>query len=198
MWYPITQLLHWYLYSEVTVLLLWGNSAVTMEYPHIYSVGVPAWVLQGSIGATSEKQNCYFQCRYQCSNCVIGYHIAGHSNLAVYIVVSGIFDVAENPMKIGLTHSTDTSIWRFCNTKENKRHFPFGFSKSLLISSHMVMQFWILLEKVWQFWPAVFSQHLWAEGKIFSLHLHSHSLAGMWKRRGYKSIELDSYSRPVF
>ena len=29
-------------YTEVTVLLLWGNSAVTMEYPHSYSVGVPA------------------------------------------------------------------------------------------------------------------------------------------------------------
>ena len=47
-------------YTEVTVLLLWGNSAVTMEYPHSYSVGVPAWVLQGSIGATSKKQHCYF------------------------------------------------------------------------------------------------------------------------------------------
>ena len=32
-------------YTEVTVLLLWGNSVVTMEYPHSYSVGVPAWVL---------------------------------------------------------------------------------------------------------------------------------------------------------
>ena len=42
-------------YNEVTVLILWGNSAVTMEHPHSYSVGVPAWVLQGSIGATSKK-----------------------------------------------------------------------------------------------------------------------------------------------
>ena len=42
-------------YTEVTVLLLWGNSAVTMEYPHSYSVGVPAWLLQGSLGATSKK-----------------------------------------------------------------------------------------------------------------------------------------------
>ena len=47
-------------YTEVTVLLLWSNSAVTMEYPHSYSVGVPAWVLQGNIGATSKKQHCYF------------------------------------------------------------------------------------------------------------------------------------------
>ena len=47
-------------YTEVTVLLLCGNSAVTMEYPHSFSVGVPAWVLQGSIGTTSEKQHCYF------------------------------------------------------------------------------------------------------------------------------------------
>ena len=47
-------------YTEVTVLLLWGNSAVTMEYPHSYSVGVPSWVLQGSVGATSKKQHYYF------------------------------------------------------------------------------------------------------------------------------------------
>ena len=46
-------------FTEVTMLLLWGNSAVTMEYPHSYTVGVPAWVLQGSIGATSKKQHCY-------------------------------------------------------------------------------------------------------------------------------------------
>ena len=31
-----------------------------MEYPHSYPVGVPAWVLQGSIGATSKKQHGYF------------------------------------------------------------------------------------------------------------------------------------------
>ena len=42
-------------YTEVTVLLSWGISTVTMEYPHSYSVGVPSWVLQGSIGATSKK-----------------------------------------------------------------------------------------------------------------------------------------------
>ena len=47
-------------YIEVTVLLLWGNSAVTMECPHSYSVGVPVRVLQGSIGATLKKQHCYF------------------------------------------------------------------------------------------------------------------------------------------
>ena len=41
-------------YTEVTVLLLWSNSAVIIEYPHSYSVGEPAWVLQGSIGATSK------------------------------------------------------------------------------------------------------------------------------------------------
>ena len=46
-------------YTEVTVLLLWCNSAITMEYPHSYSVGVPAGVLQGSIEATSKKQHCY-------------------------------------------------------------------------------------------------------------------------------------------
>ena len=47
-------------YTEVTVLLLWGNCVVTMENPHGYSVGVPVWVLQGNIGATSTKQHCYF------------------------------------------------------------------------------------------------------------------------------------------
>ena len=46
--------------TEVNVLFLWGNSAVTMEYPHSYSVGVTVWVIQGSIGATSKKQHCYF------------------------------------------------------------------------------------------------------------------------------------------
>ena len=58
-----SNLLHSYCtgtYTEVTLLLLWGNSAVTMEYPHSYSVGVPAWVLEGSTGATSKKQHCYF------------------------------------------------------------------------------------------------------------------------------------------
>ena len=47
-------------YTEVIVLLLWGNFAVTMEYPHSYSVGVPAWVLQCSNRATSKKHHCYF------------------------------------------------------------------------------------------------------------------------------------------
>ena len=47
-------------YSEVTVLFLWGNSAVTMEHPHSYFDGVPVWVLQGSIGVTSKKQLWYF------------------------------------------------------------------------------------------------------------------------------------------
>ena len=39
-------------YTEVTVLHLWGSFAVTMEYPDSYSVRVPEWVLQGSIGVT--------------------------------------------------------------------------------------------------------------------------------------------------
>ena len=63
LWLAMWYLLHSYCTgtcTEVTVLLLWGNSAVTMEYPHSFSVGVPAWVLQGSIGATSKKQHCYF------------------------------------------------------------------------------------------------------------------------------------------
>ena len=47
-------------YTEVTVPLLWGNAAATMEYPHSYSVGVTAVVLQGTIGATSKKQHCNF------------------------------------------------------------------------------------------------------------------------------------------
>ena len=47
-------------YTEVTVLLLWGNSAVTMEHPHSYSVGVPVWVLQGSIRDTSKEWHYYF------------------------------------------------------------------------------------------------------------------------------------------
>ena len=60
MWYPIKHSYCNGTYTEVTVLLLWGNSAVTMEYPHRYSVGAPVWVLQGSIRATSKKQLCYF------------------------------------------------------------------------------------------------------------------------------------------
>ena len=47
-------------YTEVIVLRLRGNAAVTMEYPHSYFVGIPAWVIQGSIVATSKKQHCYF------------------------------------------------------------------------------------------------------------------------------------------
>ena len=47
-------------YTEVIVLLLRSNPVVTMQNPHSYSVGVPVWVLQGSIGATSKKQHCYF------------------------------------------------------------------------------------------------------------------------------------------
>ena len=39
------------------------------------------WVLHGNSRATSQEQHGYW---YQCSNCVIGYHIASHSNLAVY------------------------------------------------------------------------------------------------------------------
>ena len=30
-------------YTEVTALLLWSSSAVTTEYLHSYSVGVPVW-----------------------------------------------------------------------------------------------------------------------------------------------------------
>ena len=57
-----------------------------MEYPHSYSVGVPVWVLQGSIGATSKKQHCYFSVGTSAdSYCIIGYHIVGHSNLAVHV-----------------------------------------------------------------------------------------------------------------
>ena len=56
-YYTVTALVP---YTEVTMLLLWGNSAVTMDNLHSYSVGVPAWVLQGSIGATSKKQHGYF------------------------------------------------------------------------------------------------------------------------------------------
>ena len=33
---------------------------VTMYYLHSYFVGVPAWVPQGSSGATSKKQHYYF------------------------------------------------------------------------------------------------------------------------------------------
>ena len=78
-------------YTEVAMLLLWGNSAVTMEYPHSYSVGVPAWVLQGSIGATLKKQHSYFSVG-TCSNCIIGYHIAGYINLAVWVLVGWLVD----------------------------------------------------------------------------------------------------------
>ena len=44
---------------------------------------VAVWVLLGNSRVTSKEQHCYFSV-YQCSNCVIGHHIAGHSNLAVY------------------------------------------------------------------------------------------------------------------
>ena len=47
-------------YTKVTVLLFWGNSAVTMKYLHSYFVEVPAWVLQGNSEATSHEQHCYF------------------------------------------------------------------------------------------------------------------------------------------
>ena len=47
-------------------------------------VGVPAWVLQGRVGAISKKQHCYFNVGTSAVNCVIGYHIAGHGNFAVY------------------------------------------------------------------------------------------------------------------
>ena len=43
------------------------------------------WVRQGISGDTSKEQYVLLLlCRYKCSNCVIGFHIAGHSNLAVY------------------------------------------------------------------------------------------------------------------
>ena len=66
-------------YTEGTVLLLWGNFAVTMQYSHSYSV-----VLQGSIGATAKKQHGYFSVGTSAITVLIGYHITGHSNLAVY------------------------------------------------------------------------------------------------------------------
>ena len=47
-------------YYTVTALVPTLNSAVTMEYPHSYSVGVPVWVLQGSIETTSKKHHAYF------------------------------------------------------------------------------------------------------------------------------------------
>ena len=35
--------------TEITLLLFWGSSAVTMEYLHNYSVELPVWVLQGTV-----------------------------------------------------------------------------------------------------------------------------------------------------
>ena len=84
MWYPITQLLHWYLQCtlKITVLLLWSSSNATLEYPCRYSNRVDVWVLHGNSRVTSQEQVTSLY-RYQCSNCVIGYHIAGHSNFVV-------------------------------------------------------------------------------------------------------------------
>ena len=77
-------LLHSYsTYTEVTVLLLWSSSNATLEYPRRYSNRVAVWVLHGNSRITSQEQLRLLQCRYRCSNCVIGYHLAGHGNFAV-------------------------------------------------------------------------------------------------------------------
>ena len=71
-------------YTEVTVLFLWSSSSATLEYPHRYSNRVAVWVLHGNSRVTSQEQHSYFSVGTSaCSNCVMGYHIAGHSNLAV-------------------------------------------------------------------------------------------------------------------
>ena len=69
-------------YTEVTVQLLWSSSNATLEYPRRYSNRVAVWVLHGNSSYLT-RAAWLLQCRYQCSNCVIGYHIAGHSNLTV-------------------------------------------------------------------------------------------------------------------
>ena len=64
---------------EVAPLLPWSTyTATLLKYLHGYSQG----------------NKCYFKgaaqlllSRYQCSNCAIGYCIAGHSNLAVYFAL---------------------------------------------------------------------------------------------------------------
>ena len=70
-------------YTEVTVLLLWSSSNATLEYPRRYSYRVAVWVLHGNSRVTSQEQHGHFSVG-QYSNCVIEYHITGHSNLAVY------------------------------------------------------------------------------------------------------------------
>ena len=82
MWYPITQLLHKYLHWSNSAAFL-SNPNATLECPCRYSNRVAVWVLHGNSRVTSQEQPGYFSVGYQCSNCVIGYHIAGHSNLAV-------------------------------------------------------------------------------------------------------------------
>ena len=47
-------------YTEVTVLLLWGSSNATLEYPRRYSNRVAVWVLHGNSRVTSKEQHCYF------------------------------------------------------------------------------------------------------------------------------------------
>ena len=44
-------------YTEVTALLLWSISAVTMYYLHSYSVRVPTWVLQDNSGAILQRSS---------------------------------------------------------------------------------------------------------------------------------------------
>ena len=70
-----------------------------MEYPHSYPVGVPGWVLQGSIGATSKKLHCYFSVG---TSAVTVYHIAGHSKLAVYVSVE-IFTKLNPTLRMNMT-----------------------------------------------------------------------------------------------
>ena len=46
--------------TEVTMLVFLASSTVIIWYLHSYSVGVPAWVLQGNSRATLEEQHSYF------------------------------------------------------------------------------------------------------------------------------------------
>ena len=48
-------------YTEVTVLLLWGSSNATLEYPHRYFNRVAVWVLHGNNRVTSQEQHWYFR-----------------------------------------------------------------------------------------------------------------------------------------
>ena len=67
------------------VLLLWSSCTVTLEYPRRYSNRVTVQGQHGNSKRYFKGATLLLLCRCKCSNCVIGYRIVGHSNLAVKV-----------------------------------------------------------------------------------------------------------------